>query len=520
RGLLKIIREIDLPPAEVESIFITLERADAKSVVENLTKLFNPQEQGAGGAPGGGRQVSAGGTRPLAPRVSPEGNPLPGDIVAAPTGGGSVEISSVRPTEDSLIVGRAVLTPDERTNRIHIVTRPENLPFIRNLISEFDRDVPFGIPAKFQLQSRPAEEIFPVIVKAISDPGAKTEDVPASGGTGTGANSTRQQGIGSRGGSDSFGGSNSFGGGGGISSNVNDTLETTPRETRPVAVTLGSTRLIADNATNSIIVIGNEEVKSKVFELIQQLDVRSPQVMLHTVVGEITLGENEQFGVDYILRKGGLLGSVATNTGNNGGGTGGTPGTATGTGLVGFSGAQPSLNFNSLLNQRTITQIAAAGSTGLSGFFTAGDTLNVIVSALEATNRFRVTSRPSIFAQNNQIATIASGQEIAIPGNIQSSLGSIGNGNDIIQNATVQYKKVELKLEILPLINSEREVTLDIVQRVDELTGQETVVGNSRIPTVATRTIKTKVSVPNQATIALGGLIRQSQTNRRGGIPV
>jgi general secretion pathway protein D len=46
------------------------------------------------------------------------------------------------------------------------------------------------------------------------------------------------------------------------------------------------------------------------------------------------------------------------------------------------------------------------------------------------------------------------------------------------------------------------------------------VVGNSRIPTVATRTIKTHVSVPNQATLVLGGLIRQSQTNRRGGIPV
>ncbi len=522
RGLLKIIQEVDLPPAPVESIFISLDRADAKTVVENLNKLLNPQEQPGGTQ--GGRQVSAGAPRPATPRVSPEGTPIPGDIVATPAANGSIEISSRGPTEDSIIVGRAIITPDERTNRIHVVTRPVNLPFIRGLIEEFDRDVPFGIPATRQLRFRPAGEIFPVIVKAITDPGAKAEDVGTTG-TGTGTTGNRQTGLSTRGTSDTFGSNtNSFGNSSGsLTSNVNDSLETQPRETRPEAVILGSTRLIADNATNSIIVIGNQEVKSKVFQIIDELDVRPPQVMLHTVVGEITLGENEQFGVDYILRRGGSLVGVSTGNGNTGGdgtGTGSTPNGNPGGNIVGFTGTQPILNLNSLLNQRSIRQIATAGGGGLTGFISAGNTLDIIVSALESTNRFRVTSRPSVFAQNNQIATITSGQEIAIPGNIQSSFGNFGNTNDIIQNATVQYKTVALKLEILPLINSEREVTLDIVQRVDELTGQETVIGNSRVPTVATRAIKTHVSVPNQATLVLGGLIRQSQTNRQSGIPI
>ena len=524
RGLLKIIQEVDLPPVPVESIFIPLDRADAKAVVENLNKLLNPQEQP--GSTAGGRGVSAGGPRPATPRVSPDGTPIPGDVVATPAANGSIEISSRGPTEDSIIVGKAIITPDERTNRIHVVTRPVNLPFIRGLIEEFDRDVPFGIPATRQLRFRPAGEIFPVIVKAITDPGAKAEDVAATGTTGTGTTGNRQTGLSTRGTGDTFGGgTNSFGNGSSsLTSNVNDSLETQPRETRPEAVILGSTRLIADNATNSIIVIGNQEVKSKVFQIIDELDVRPPQVMLHTVVGEITLGENEQFGVDYILRKGGSLVGINTNTGNggtggDGTGTGSTPNANAGGNVVGFTGNQPILNLNSLINQRSITQIAAAGGGGLTGFFTAGNTLDIIVSALESTNRFRVTSRPSVFAQNNQIATITSGQEIAIPGNIQSSFGNFGNTNDIVQNATVQYKTVALKLEILPLINSEREVTLDIVQRVDELTGQETVIGNSRVPTVATRAIKTHVSVPNQATLVLGGLIRQSQTNRQSGIP-
>ncbi|MHA3773906.1 secretin N-terminal domain-containing protein [Verrucomicrobiota bacterium sgz303538] len=528
RGLLKVIREIDVPPAEVVSEFIVLERADAKTVVENLNKLFNPQEagQGAPGGTRGARNVAGGVPRPGAPRLTPEGTPIPGEVVATQTASGSVEISSIGPTEESIIVGKAILTPDERTNRIHVVTRPVNLPFIRKLIKEFDQDVPFGIPATRHIRFRPAEEIFPVIVKAVTDPGAKAEETGAAGGTGT--SGTRNTGSTSnRGGTsgDIFGNrdNNSSGlGGSSVASNVNDTLETQPRETKPIGVTIGSTRLIADNATNSIIVIGNQEVKAKVFQLIDKLDVRPPQVTLHTVVGELTLGENEQFGVDYIIRQGGRLGSAAAITGgtgtgnnNNGNGTGGL--TSTG-GVIGFNGSQPALNLTNLLNQRAITQIATAGSTGLSGFLTAGNSLHAIVTALEGTRRFRVTSRPSVTAQNNQVASIVSGQEIAIPGNIQSSLNSFNQSAGIVTNSTVQYKTVALKLEVLPLINSDREVSLDVVQRVDEVSGS-TRIDQNDIPTVSTRAIKTHISVPNQGTLVLGGLIRQSETNSRSGIP-
>jgi type II secretion system protein D len=536
KALLKVIREVDVAPAEVVSEFIRLERADAKTVTENILKIINPQQAqggapGAPGAPGaaGVRTVAAGTQRPGAqPRVTPEGTPIPGDIVATQQPNGSVEISSSSTTltEDAVI--KAVLTPDERTNRIHVVTRPgRNLEFITKLIKEFDLDVPFGVPVSRPLRFRPADEVLPVIVKAISDPGAKTDETAATT-TGSGA-TNRQTGLGSgnrgaSGGNDIFSsGGSSSGSGGSINSNVNDSLETQPRETKPIAVTLGSTKLIADNATNSIIVIGNVEIKQKVFKLIDELDVRPPQVMLHTIIGELTLNENEQFGVDYILRKGGQIGGVntgigtgtgtGTGNGSNGNGTGVTPAN-----IVGFSGPTPQLNFNALLNQRTITQIAAVGAGGVSGFFTAGNTLDAIVTALESSRRFRVTQRPSIFAQNNQVASIISGQEIAIPGNIQSSLNSFNQSSGIVTNSTVQYKTVALKLEILPLINSEREVSLDIVQRVDEVSGS-TKIDQNDIPTVSTRAIKTHVSVPNQGTLVLGGLIRQAQTNQKSGIP-
>ena len=49
-------------------------------------------------------------------------------------------------SEDSVIVGKIKLAPDVRTNRIHVITRPINMPFIRKLIAEFDANVEFAKP--------------------------------------------------------------------------------------------------------------------------------------------------------------------------------------------------------------------------------------------------------------------------------------------------------------------------------------------------------------------------------------
>jgi len=76
-----------------------------------------------------------------------------------------------------------------------------------------------------------------------------------------------------------------------------------------------------------------------------------------------------------------------------------------------------------------------------------------------------------------------------------------------------------LQLEVVPLINSEKEVSLDILQKVDSLAGF-TQIDNNRIPNIATRYIKTTVSAPNCSTIVLGGLIMDDQGRDVTGIPV
>src|SRR6185295_2965060 len=62
RTLVKIIDQIDIPPAEVVSEFIKLERADASKVVDMLKDIFErgQQPQGVAPLPGGVRNVRPG----------------------------------------------------------------------------------------------------------------------------------------------------------------------------------------------------------------------------------------------------------------------------------------------------------------------------------------------------------------------------------------------------------------------------------------------------------------------------
>ncbi len=77
-------------------------------------------------------------------------------------------------------------------------------------------------------------------------------------------------------------------------------------DTTPKAVTIGNAKIIADQRANTIIVLGNREVVVKVMKILDEMDVKAPQVALSTVIGELQLNKNEEFGVDYFGRAQGV----------------------------------------------------------------------------------------------------------------------------------------------------------------------------------------------------------------------
>ena len=517
RTLIRVVRAIDVEPAQVVSEFITLEHAQSEDVVKSLTDLFEKtqQQSGAPNAPRVNRGVVTDANGAPVPNI-------PGATAANTEGNISVEIngstSSLGPTEDNIVIGKVKITSDKRTNRIHIVSRPINMKLIRTLIKEYDAESHFAEPALRPLRFRPVEEVMDAVIAAIKDPGDKD-----SGGAG----GSTAQGLGQRQGqtnpaqnnnrnTNSQFGSNGGGIGGSDAGSLGESLSTSERDTQPVAQQVGKSTIIADKRSNTIIVIGTRDVKEKVFALIDKLDTRQAQVMIQVVIGELKLTKSDSFGLDFILRNGGIINN--TNNPISGTGTGTT--TATTGGIVGFNSAnQPVLNLNGIINQQNITQALTAGSGGLSGVLLAGNAFTSDLKALESTDRFRVITSPRIFTTNNKRAVITSGDEVPVPTSINSSFnnGAATANNNIVSNSQIQFKPIELRLEVLPLINSDKEVSLEIVQNVSERAGT-TRIDNNDIPNISRRALKTYVTVPNNGTLILGGLIKDSQDYNKGGI--
>ncbi|PYJ31698.1 MAG: hypothetical protein DME88_13880, partial [Verrucomicrobia bacterium] len=289
RQLAGVIEQLDVAPAEVVSEFIKLQRADASKVVDMLKDIFEKGTETPGQP--GVRSVKVPGNVP---------QPIPVEA------GGAGVLS-----EEAIIVGKIKLTPDVRTNRIHVVTRPINMPFIRQLIHEFDANVEFGKPVTRYLRYISAGDVLPVLVQALTEPGAEGAGAAAPTGVGPpGASPAPQRGqrgtspsYGGRGGlADLTGTSGTSGGATGSSINISEELSTQPVDTTPQAVTIGNSKLIADQRANSIIVLGNREVVVKVGKILDEMDVKAPQVALSTVIGQLTLTNNEEFGVDYFAK--------------------------------------------------------------------------------------------------------------------------------------------------------------------------------------------------------------------------
>src|SRR5437773_924692 len=402
RQLAGVIEQLDVAPAEVVSEFIKLQRADASKVVDMLKDIFEKGTETPGQP--GVRSVKVPGNVP---------QPIPVEA------GGAGVLS-----EEAIIVGKIKLTPDVRTNRIHVVTRPINMPFIRQLIHEFDANVEFGKPVTRYLRYISAGDVLPVLVQALTEPGAE------GGGAGAGAvpggapgqspqPRQQQRGTSSYGAAGALGGLGGTSGtatGGGSTLNISEELSTQPVDTTPQAVTVGNAKLIADQRANSIITLGSRDIVVKLNTILDEMDVKAPQVALSTVIGQLELSTNEEFGVDWFAKyQNKLVGISRNNSIFNNPPAIPIPSVAPSIspGIVGGNtGAGSIIDPSNLINFSQIIQNVA---TGTNVYVAAGNYLAAIVHLLESTGRFRVMSRPTVFTSNNKKAIIASGREVPVP---------------------------------------------------------------------------------------------------------
>ena len=386
---------------------------------------------------------------------------------------------------------------DDRLNRIMIVAKPADHAYIMNLIREWDKPIDNTNTLERPLKYLYVDEVLPVLVDVLQDTGVGSTSLP-----GGGTISTRQSPQASTQASTLTGrlrrGVQVRDTATGTVSGDQDMLVTPLDNTAPISVSIGKTRLIADLQANSIIAMGPRESLTKISGLLDKLDRKPPQVYLSTVIGQLTLDDDVQFGVEYLQRFKDLNSNPLVR--------GGTAGLITRDALGNAIGD---------VRNNLLTQGVNAAIPGLNVYGQVGKSLDVFVTALESTSRFKVLSRPSIYAANNKKAVITSGRRIPVP---TSSLTDF-EGDSANVRTNIEFQDVVLKLEVVPLINSDREVTLTMAQVNDTVVGEQRVADNT-VPIIGTEKLTTTVTIPNKQTVVLGGLITETNEDTDEGVPI
>lgn len=406
---------------------------------------------------------------------------------------------------------KAQVVADTRLNQILVVSAPDDYAYIASMISEFDKVLPIEEPYERRLKYASAVDVLSAIADLLQDTGGGATQLPGGGTLQQQRNqvltSTSSQLLTGRTTTGTRGGQLLATGGAddtataGTTVSRADLIQGPTEDNAPISILIGKTRVVADPMANSILVMGRKDAIDKVNGLLDKLDRKPSQVYLSTVIGQLTLGDGFEFGVDY-------LSALTNKNGTN------------------FSGSS-FVSRQDILAGNAVTRAVAdlrdnvittpfGPAAGMNLYGAIGDSLEVFVTALETTNRFRVLSRPSVFALNNKKATITSGQLIPVPAQTISVPGN-NNINGSV-TTTVEYRDVVLKLEVVPLINSDGEIQLTIAQVNDTVIGTQRVEPND-IPIIGTEQIVTTVTVPDRNTIVLGGLISEQEKRDTQGMP-
>ena len=499
RRLIDVRNLIDTPAPEKKSEFIALEQANADRVVELITTILEKREEGSGG---GGAKAATG--QPAQPNI-------PG--LTGATGSSGVTIGGGK----SGFAGDIQLIADTRTNRILVIASPFDFAAIKALIEEFDIAVELTDPYEHSLNYVAATDMLQILGDMLQEEG----DEGGEGGAGGSQSTGRVTGGIGAGGAVTGGAAGSSGSGG----KKADVLSEPGEEQAAESLIVGKTKLIADNRANSILVIGQPEAKDKVKALLTKLDKKPMQVYLATVIGQLQVSNDDEFAVN-ILQK--YIGGSRTGAASVSGGKPFISGTKTvyGTTTDGVptiqeqSGVTPISPAAATMAQ--MSQVAVGALPGMQiATFILGS-IDLYINALTATARFRIASRPAVFTANNKKATIYNGKKIAVPTSTVTTLGAGGSANTTSgsQQSNIQYQDVVLKIEVVPLINSEKEISLQIVQTNDTLSQSSTNIGGGvSVPEINTQELNTTVIVPDRSTILLGGLVTQQDTKNVAGVP-
>ena len=549
--MLEVVRAIDIATPVIEDVFVRqIEYALATDIKEHLETIVTESQKDEQQKKSGPKQSGAPGFGSSQPAQRPSILNLRGRLgqhqPQAPVNTPNANlIAAVSDADRGMIRGKVLIVADERSNKLIIITNKSNMDFFDKVIKTLD------------VETTPEVQIDVIRLKY-----AEAEDVEQMLNDLIGASSSSSQNKNNQNANTKKGGT--------ANSNLTRGTTQTQRKTtsNPTFQNANASRLgelnkdnvkvLADKRINGIVVMARKADMRAIREVIDNMDVKLSQVLIETVIIEVTLGDELNTGIDWVQRgrQKGIVGyekqrvrvpSVDEDSGevtytyemqdvpvygivrdgfvnnNNymlGGGGGGSSGTLGAMMDVAMDGAS-----------NLVEGAAWGGANPIGGginYLLKSDKLNLaaVINASKTDSRAKYIASPIVMTVDNKEATIDATENRQFLTGWTAQSGSYGNSGQPTPNYSA--KDIGIKIKVTPKINPNGTVMLTVEEEYSQFmkNGQSMLVPQEgkyvldNVDLAVERKMSADVRLENMQTVVFGGLTETSTSESESGIPI
>ncbi len=233
--------------------------------------------------------------------------------------------------------------------------------------------------------------------------------------------------------------------------------------------------IVSETNSNSLLISASPRYFDEVRQLVEELDLPQPQVLIQVLLAEVTLDNTTELGVEFNY----------------------------------ISNSDPNVNTGTDFGQQQLLN-------DFGGYWASvtGSDYRFLVRALQNEGRLEVLSRPQILTADNQEATINIGQSVPIVSGTQIT----PQGGTV---SAIEYRDVGVILTVTPRISPDGYVKMDVAPSISDLSSSKVTISKGEdYPIINQRTATTTITVKSGQSVLIGGLIGTIDDVRTKKVPL
>lgn len=254
--------------------------------------------------------------------------------------------------------------------------------------------------------------------------------------------------------------------------------------------------IAVDGRTSTLIVNDIPSFIEKIKEVIETIDIQTPQVLIEARIVQIDKSFQRTFGIQW--------GALKASDGGKGSISGGG---VPGNNLLEFD-PPPAVSEDSRI-PLIVGLPAAAANSGIEFAFLSSSLIAGIdarLTALENASKGKILSTPKVLTLDNKPATLKQGLQVPYP--VQSEDG-----------VSTAYADVTTQITVTPHITPEGAILLDLDTKKIDLLGFDNL-GLVSAPRLSDSSVLTKVLIRDGDTVVIGGMYKEDETFNEGKTPI